>query len=84
MSRMGKHRDDKHRVQAYYTAREKAVFVLLAKVANQSITDCVKRGIFDLARRHGILDTNDMPTPEYVDRLAVETAIIEQTEKKGN
>lgn len=84
MSRMGKHRDDKHRVQAYYTAREKAIFVLLSRETGRSMTDNMKRGIFDLARRHGILDANDRVTPEFSDRLEVETEIIKQTEKKGN
>lgn len=53
MSRQGMHRDDKYRVQAYYEAHEKALFVLVAKLkirrkyqfAVLNATECVNKNL---------------------------------------
>lgn len=82
MSRQGKHRDDKYRVQAYYEAGEKAIFVLVAKLEQKSITDTIKESIFDRAKALGILDSEGKITPVYKDPLDIETSIIQQAEHK--
>lgn len=79
-SRQGKHRDDKFRVQAYYEATEKAIFVLVAKSDNASLTDSIKSALFDRAKALGILDKQGNVTSAYKDALAVETMIIEQAD----
>ena len=83
--RQGKHRDDKFRVQAYYEAQDKALFVLVAKLDGKSLTDTIKSSIRDRARALGVLDKNGCVTKSFKDALEVETAIIQQTEhnKKG-
>lgn len=86
MSRQGKHRDDKYRVQAYYEAQDKALFVLVAKVDCASLTDTIKASIRDRAKVLGILDDKGNICDSFKDALALETSIIQQTEhkKKGN
>lgn len=79
-SRQGKHRDDKYRVQAYYEAAEKAIFVLVAKSDNASLTDTIKSALFDRAKALGILDKQGNITSAFKDALAVETMIIEQAD----
>lgn len=80
MTRQGKHRDDKYRVQAYYEAHEKALFVLVAKTDGVSITDAIKNAIRDRAKALGILSDRGEVTQDFVDALAVETSIIEQAD----
>ena len=79
-SRQGKHRDDKYRVQAYYEACEKAIFVLVAKSDNASLTDTIKSAMFDRAKALGILDKQGRVASAFKDALAVETMIIEQAD----
>ena len=79
--RAGMHREDKHRVQAYYTANEKALFVLVAKCEGMTITDTIKASVYDRARALGILDANNQVTKQYKAMLNIETSIIEQTER---
>lgn len=82
MSRQGKHRDDKYRVQAYYEAQDKALFVLVAKADGASLTDTIKNSIRDRAKVIGILSQDGKIKPEFKDALAVETSIIEQADHK--
>lgn len=86
MSRQGKHRDDKYRVQAYYEAEEKAIFVLVAKTENKSLTDTIKASIFDRAKALHILDKDGKISTAYKDALDIEVSIIQQAEhkQKGN
>ena len=85
MSRQGMHRDDKYRVQAYYEAHEKALFVLVAKLDNLTLTDLIKTAIIDRAKVLGIIDTEGKVAEAFKDALEVETSIIQQSEhnKKG-
>ena len=80
------HRDDKYRVQAYYEAHEKALFVLVAKIDRSTLTNLIKTAIFDRAKVLGIIDTNGKVIGAFKDALELETSIIQQTEhnKKGN
>lgn len=82
MSRQGKHRDDKHRVQAYYEAHDKALFVLVSKVEKQSITDMMFEAVKARAMQLGIIDKDGKPTPDFKDALEMETSIIKQAEKE--
>lgn len=87
MSRQGKHRDDKYRVQAYYEAHEKAIFVLVAKLYNNmTLTDLIRAAIYDRARSLGILDADNKVTERFMDALKLEMSIIQQAEhnKKGS
>ena len=87
MSRQGKHRDDKYRVQAYYEAQEKAIFVLVAKLDNNmTLTDLIRAAIYDRAKILGILDEDYKVTEKFMDALKLETSIIQQAEhnKKGS
>lgn len=81
MSRQGKHRDDKHRVQAYYEAHDKALFVLVSKVEGSSITDMVLEAVKARAMQLGIIDKSGKPTPNFKEALEIETSIIKQAEK---
>lgn len=82
MSRQGKHRDDKHRVQAYYEAHDKALFVLVSKVEKKSITDMVLEAVKARATQLGILDKDGKPTPDFKEALEIETSIIKQSENE--
>ena len=82
MSRQGKHRDDKHRVQAYYEAEQKALFVLVSRIDGKSITDSVFDAIQNRAQQLGIVDANGRVTPNFKDALEVETSIIKQAERR--
>lgn len=87
MSRQGMHRDDKYRVQAYYEAHEKALFVLVAKIDhNTTLTNLIKTAIVDRAKMLGIVDEDGRVTENFRDALEVETSIIQQSEykKKGS
>ena len=80
MSRQGKHRDDKHRVQAYYEADQKALFVLVSRTEGKSITDSVYDAIQRRARQLGIIDAEGQVTAAFKDALEIETSIIKQAE----
>lgn len=82
MSRQGKHRDDKYRVQAYYEAQEKALFVLVAKLDRTTLTDLIKAAISDRAKMLGILDEDGKVTEAFRDALSLETSIIQQADKQ--
>ncbi len=86
MSRQGKHREDKYRVQAYYEAQEKALFVLVARLDGTTLTDLIKTAISDRAKMLGVLGPDGKVTALFKDALAIETSIIQQAEnnKKGN
>lgn len=86
MSRQGMHRDDKYRVQAYYEAQDKALFVLVAKVEGSTLTDLIKASIFDRAKARGIVDSEGKVTEAFKDALELEKSIIQQVEnnQKGN
>lgn len=81
MSRQGKHRDDKHRVQAYYEAHDKALFVLVSRIESRSITDMVLDSVKARAMQLGIIDKDGKPTTDFKEALEVETSIIKQAEK---
>lgn len=80
------HRDDKYRVQAYYEAHEKALFVLVAKLDKTTLTDLIKSAITDRAKMLGILGPDGKVTAHFKDALDIETSIIQQSEhnKKGS
>ena len=86
MSRQGMHRDDKYRVQAYYEALDKALFVLVAKLEGLTLTDLIKDSIVARAFAKGIVDAEGKVTEAFNDALELETSIIQQAEhnKKGN
>lgn len=73
MNRQGKHRDDKFRVQAYYEAHEKALFVLVAKLDHTTLTDLINAAITDRAKMLGILGPDGKVTAHFKDALDIET-----------
>jgi len=54
-SRHGKHADNAYRVSLYLSAKEKAIAVLAAELADTTLTDVLRNGLFDEATRLGIM-----------------------------
>lgn len=82
MSRQGKHRYDKYRVQAYYEVQDKALIVLVAKIDGASLTDTIMSSIRDRAKALGILDADGKISNEYRDALEMEASIIKQADNR--
>lgn len=82
MSRQGKHREDKYRVQAYYEAQTKGLFNLVARLDGKTLTDTIRDSIYDRARVLGVLDSEYRVTEQFSDALRVEAMLIEQAEHK--
>ena len=78
----GEHSKDKYRVQAYYTSRDKAIQVMVAKHDHRTLTDSIMANAIDRAKALGILDGEGKVKDDYKDELALEISLIEQGEKK--
>ena len=83
-SRMGKHRPDKVRVQAYITARKKAVFVVALKVLNKTMTDMILEGGNTCARFAGVITQTGEIADKYKDAVDIAEQIIIAKEIKKN
>ena len=74
--RMGKHREDKVRVQAYITARKKAEFVVTAEKLGKTITDLILEGGETAARVAGVITKTGEVAPEYRDAVDIAEQMI--------
>lgn len=74
----GEHSSEKHRVQAYYLAKRKALMVLVAKHDNLTLTDSIYQNAVDRAKAIGIIDKDGNVLEDYKDELALQISLIEQ------
>lgn len=74
----GEHAKDKHRVQGYYLAKEKALQVMVAKHDHMTLTDSIMRNAIDRAKALNLVDENGKIREEFKDELNLEISIIEQ------
>lgn len=83
-NRMGKHREDKVRVQAYITTRQKAVFVVTAEKLGKTITDLILEGGETAARIAKVITSSGDIAPEYRDAVDIAEQMIIAKEVKKN
>lgn len=77
-TRNGKHAPNKVAIKAYMTKWRKAIIAVTAGVTDMTMTDILWHGVETIAKTKGILDADGKVTKEYVNRVAVAEAMIEQ------
>ena len=80
MSRVGKHKKGNVRMGFYVTPFRKAVAVLLADIADMTMTDVVWQGIETLAKTRGILDAEGKISRTYANQFKVVLETVKQSE----
>lgn len=78
-TRKGKHKPDNRPFRAYYPLRKKAIINVTAAHAGMSMTDLVWEGVKEIARRHGVIDSEGEVTAAFAAEVSLAEAILKET-----